>query len=859
ATLGAHVEPVARYATLGPATVWTVNGVRMSGEPSLTVPNPPRPSLAYSGDLAGHVRVVAGALPADQATAGDHPVSLPEDQPFGVKLGDRVCLGFVGGPGDPRRAGVFPLCLRVAAFWRALDPADPYWSGRFVGWELLASRADVFAGLQQMDRAFDITSTGATTGRLYRVPVGQLDAGDAEAVAGQLRALHGYYAVRTDAFFATDVDGAIEAFVARERLGSFTVQLVAAALALVALFAVSFVARHFLEAQATELAALRARGWRRRRVLAFLLLQLGILVAGALPLAAGLTAAAALALGRLAFPSPPALGTADYVRLAPPLAVAVAAVLVLLGALAAGAARRDVLELRRGASRPAGPAWWRWRAADLVLALVAVPLLAESRLRGGSAADSAGDPLGLLLPAVAIGLLAVAGLRLLPPIASVALRLVSGVPAQLARWELARRPAQHASLALLATFAVAVGVLSSIYATTDRGNALDRAAYRAGADARATYGPPEPRLDRLAASLPGAPATSQALRAQVSPGQVGGTNSTALAIDPRTFAGVAWSRPGLTGPPVADLTRQLARRDPDGLDLPGRPRTLSVWAWYGGDDGELTAEVTDAVGHAGTLDLGPARADGWRRLEAPVRVRDAEQPVYPVRLDRLVMRGPAHGNLALSDLAADSTVVEPFDRDDGWWALETGVIATGPAPLAPAAPGGRAARSIDVELPNGDLAIQPAMSSRPVPALVSPGLLSTLSIGLDQPFPLHFDSGPVTVTAVGTVDAFPTLYPDDRFIVLPLDPVLARLASAGAGPTVPNELWVRLGGSAAAGPVARRLSTVTALPPEELDVRADLQAAALADPLRTALDGTLALGFLATLAVAVLGFGIHFL
>jgi hypothetical protein len=375
---------------------------------------------------------------------------------------------------------------------------------------------------------------------------------------------------------------------------------------------------------------------------------------------------------------------------------------------------------------------------------------------------------------------------------------------------------------------------------------------------RVTYGSPEPRLDLLAASLPGAPGTSRALRAETSPGSVGGTTSTALAIDTRTFAGVAWSRPGLTGPPVADLTRQLARRDPDGLDLPGRPRTLSVWAWYGGADGELTADVTDAAGHAGTLDLGPPRGGGWRQLQAPVRVRDADQPVYPVRLDRLVMRGPAHGSLALSDLAAGGTVVERFDRDDGWWALETGVIATGPASLAPAAPDGRAARSIDVEIPDGELAIQPAVSSRPVPALVSRGLLDSLSIGLEQPFPLHFDSGPVTVTAVGTVDAFPTLYPDDRFIVLPLDAVLARLASAGAGPTVPNELWVGLGGSAA-GPVARRLSTVGALPPQELDVRADLQAAALADPLRTALDGTLALGFLATLAVAVLGFGIHFL
>jgi hypothetical protein len=804
--------------------------------------------------------VVAGQLPADTPSAGDHPIAVSAAEPFGLAIGDRVCLGFVGGFGDPQRRGVFPLCLRVAAIFQPLDRREQYWQGRTVDQQLMAGRADVFSGLAAFNRGSGIRSISAVAGGLYRVRTDTLDAGNAADVAQRLRDLHGYYSVRVDAFFATDVDAAIADLQQRQQVGGYTVQLVAAALLLVALFAVSFVARHFLESQARELAALRARGWRRPRVLTFLLLQLLLLVVGAVPLGAGAAALAWLALGRLAFSAPPRLAAADVVGVALGLAAATAAALLLLTGMAVLAVRRDVLELRRGSSRPAAPPWWRWRGADLAVAAIAVPLLAESRLRGSDQVRAAGgsdDPLALLFPGLALALLAVAGLRLLPLVSRLALRPARAVAGDLARWQLARRPAQHASLALLVTFAVAVGIFSSVYATTDRRNALDRAAYQAGTDLRAGYSSPEPRLDLLGASLPGA-TTSTAMRVQTMPGSISGTSSTALAIDPATFPRVAWSRPGLTGPPVADLARQLAARNPDGLDLPGRPRALSIWAWYGGSQGELSADVTDAGGHSGTLDLGPAPAGlGWRRLEAPLRFADEARPTYPVRLDRLVVRGPAHGSLAFSDLAADDQVVEPFDSGKGWWSLEAGRRDTGPVDVTPSETltrGGRPVVSVDVELPDGSLTIQPAMSNRPVPALISSALLQSLSIGLEQPFPLHFDTGAVQVTAIRAVDSFPTLYPDDRFIVLPIEPVIARTEHANPAQILPNELWVKT--DRPPRPLERQL--LDAGYSAGLEVRADLTAAALGDPLRVALDGTLAVGFLATLAVAVLAFGIHF-
>jgi hypothetical protein len=851
--LNGQERPVVHFAAMSPVALYTRNG-----QPASTMPYP---SLASSSGLAEHVRVLSGTLPPDVATTGDHPVAVSENEPYGLAVGDRVCLGFAGRRGS-RAQPLFPLCLRVTAVFRALDPAGDYWQGRDVDAELVGSSADVFGGLREMNAASDIPQVAATTGAVYRLRAAAVDASNADAIAGAIRGLRGYYSVRSGGVFVATGDTAIGDFEQRQQVGGYTVQLVAAALLLIGLFAVSFVARQFLDEQAPELGTLRARGWRRGRVLGFLLIQLGLLLLAAIPAGAGLAAAATLALRALAFGNAPGLARADLLGVVPPLAAALVAAALLLGALAALAARRDVLDLRRAASRPAAPAWWRWRAADVVLAALAVPLLAESRLLGADqvrAAGAAEDPLSVLLPALAIALLAVAGLRLLPAVSAVALAPVRDVPGRLARWQLSRQPAQHAGLALLVTFAVAVGVFSSVYATTDRLNAGDRAAYQAGADVRVTYNLPPPRLDLLAASLPGAAATSPALRVQAGPGTLGGAAATTLAIDPATFPDVAWSRPGLTDPPLPDLVRRLAAGDPDGLLLPGRPRTLSVWAWYAGTgEGDVSAQVVDAGGRSGRLDLGPPGAGtGWRQLQAPVRVAGAAQPGYPVRLRGMVVSGPAHGTLALSDLAVDGGVVEAFAGDHGWWTAEsdTPEDAAVDRAASDAQPrDGRPTTVVPLDLPNGSLTLQPPVSSLPVPALISRALLQSLSIGLGQPFSLYLDTGPIRVTAVEAVDVFPTLYPGDRFIVLPLDAIVARTERIQPGDVLPDELWVATRGRAPAIPARLRDAGL----PQEIDVRSALTSAALADPLRQALDGTLAIGFVATLGVALLAFAIHF-
>lgn len=114
----------------------------------------------------------------------------------------------------------------------------------------------------------------------------------------------------------------------------------------------------------------------------------------------------------------PALDQLDLGSLVPALAATLPATLAVVAVQAFRASRGGLLEARRSLSRPEGQPWWRWRNFDLAAAALAVPILAEARLLGGAqvrllAETGAADLTSLVLPAVALALLAVGCLRLL--------------------------------------------------------------------------------------------------------------------------------------------------------------------------------------------------------------------------------------------------------------------------------------------------------------------------------------------------------------------------------------------------------------------------------------------------------------
>src|SRR5205823_4649390 len=148
------------------------------------------------------------------------------------------------------------------------------------------------------------------------------------------------------------------------------------------------------------------------------------------------------------------------------------------------AAQAPTLAVLRGRGWSRRRVWWLLSLQFALLALAAIPvglatawLLSRwlgSLVFGGATPATSGGPLSVALPALALARLAVAALRLLPVAAWAVRRLSRGLPGALAAWQLERQPVQHARLAGLMSFAVAVGLFSSIYAATDRANTADR-------------------------------------------------------------------------------------------------------------------------------------------------------------------------------------------------------------------------------------------------------------------------------------------------------------------------------------------------------------------------------------------------
>src|SRR5260370_9729794 len=211
-----------------------------------------------------------------------------------------------------------------------------------------------------------------------------------------------------------------------------------------------------MDGQKRVLGLWRARGGSRRNAWLLLMVQFGVLALIALPLGAASGAAAAALIGERLFGGAEVFEPGIVASGAPTLLAAVAGIVVVLGLLGAGATVRTVADVRRSESRPAVTAWWRWRNLDLGLAIAGLLLIAEARLQAGQSSLGAGqDPIGLILPGIALALLAVAALRLLPLIARVVSR-ASGLGMRMASWRLQPEPLQPARVALLLSLAVAL-------------------------------------------------------------------------------------------------------------------------------------------------------------------------------------------------------------------------------------------------------------------------------------------------------------------------------------------------------------------------------------------------------------------
>lgn len=443
-----YLTPADVFATVGPLPIMSVNDLPSpSGSRQL--------AGAYLDDLDTHVEVLAGFLPPDGLGGGSTAVTMPEsaaDQ-LGLRLSDRFCVDLVTPGASPA------WCARLVGLWKPVRANDPYWGGRPPGLVVAMGRYDFFELLRLHPTG------GALAGRRYAANLDADGPGSVGDLTRRLTDLRQSFAPGDPMRVNASLDAAIARYQTAQGAASPTLDVLVAALAVLALCLVQLAASRVVDLQARDIALLRARGWPPGAAWRFLFAQLCAVGLAALPI--GLVGAAAVTtvLGVAARPGTGPM-PGDVSAAATALGAVLAAMLAVLAVVAWSVAEREPGD----EPAPMGPAgaWWRRWNADLPLAALALALVVArpGRAAGVAGTGGIGDLLRFLAPVLAVSILGLVALRALPAVGRLAGRLGHGLPVTLAAWQLQRRPEQHAGLVFLVVMALAVGGFCAVNLAT---------------------------------------------------------------------------------------------------------------------------------------------------------------------------------------------------------------------------------------------------------------------------------------------------------------------------------------------------------------------------------------------------------
>jgi hypothetical protein len=437
------------FGSAGPLSLTSVNGSSPTGGGG-----EPRLQAAFVDHLAGHVRLLAGQLPPEGLGGGDAAVTMPQagaDQ-LGLHLSDRVCTAFAGSS-----AGQTSWCARIVGLWRPVDTSDPIWGGAPARLQLLLTGYDFF----QLSAAPQAPAPAA--GVRYRLDPFAIDRDQLGQVAEEVTALRHDLSgsrLRLD----TSLDRTLVQLDSRQRMASSTIQLLTAALAMLALVLVAIVSRRFTELHLAELGTLRQQGWGPGWLTGLLLSRVGVLAGLALP-AGLLTAGLGISLATLLIDGfglvwlrPGDLGGAAAF-LAGGLAVAGA----VLWIVAHRAAHSDLNPAALTATSGVPPSLGKRVSWALVLAAAGVASLLAGSPLGPEPVHSqnVATLVVAVLPVLGVALLGVAAMILLPLTAWIPRRQRVELAGTLAGLQLEKRPDQHGWAAFLVVAGTATGGLAA--------------------------------------------------------------------------------------------------------------------------------------------------------------------------------------------------------------------------------------------------------------------------------------------------------------------------------------------------------------------------------------------------------------
>ncbi|MEV5892611.1 ABC transporter permease [Nonomuraea fuscirosea] len=518
---------------------------------------------------------------------------------------------------------------------------------------------------------------------------------------------------------------------------------------------------------------------------------------------------------------------------------------VLLALPAVAGARRTYVEEQTARGRGGRRGLIQGAGADLALLAVAGLAIWQLQRYGAPVTETAAGGLGidpLIISGPALALLAggLLGLRLVPRVSRLAEGVTSRRPTlvpAMGAWQVSRRPLKYAGPALLLTLAIAIGVVSMATTSTWQDSQRDQADHQASADLRLS-GPAEgPELGALGrgtafTALPGVTAASPAFRAQT---DIGGESALLLALDAGRLGELFRLRPDLSELSVAELARALPGDRAGRLELPGRPRALTVRVeTRAAATGRLV--LSDALGVWRDLPLGELKW-GPNLVEvdlAPLAGR-AGRIAYPLSVRGLVAGEQAGPRLTgLSAEGRDVPVTGAVSRPRG--------VVTFEPPAEP----GSSGESRSGPLKERGEAGEPG----PLPVVITPGLAATLKLDVGRSGTVRLAGRVVQVVVVAIVTSMPTGAPAQQAVLADWE-TLQAYELAAAQPSRPaTEWWLAAAGTAPAREILRRNPQwdVTAID------RRELAAELRDDPLAGALQGALTLGFAAALGFAVLGF-----
>jgi ABC-type lipoprotein release transport system permease subunit len=560
--------------------------------------------LAYDYQTAGsHIHLEAGTLP-DQSAAPAVLVTDEMAQLYHLHVGDALVMVPFG---DHTRQ----LSLHIAGIWTPNDPNDAYWFGRsFTSdqgpnqpliFPLLVSSTIFFAQLTalpnlQMQTLWDyyiqpeqihIASLSDVLDRVTRF---------ASEATNHLTPIPG---VRQAAVH-TGLDQLLSSYQQKLSLLALPLYVVMAQVLGLILFYIVVVAGLLVERQAGEIAAFKSRGASGWQILGVYLAQGAALAALAALLGPWLAALLTRGLVFWLLPNTAGLVSAGYlgavifpgsIFVTSTLAAALCLVALILATLRA--ARLDVLALRREQARSLRQPFWQRFYLDVGLAVLCAVGYVELNYFGGAdvrgllGGGAASDPLLLLAPGLLLLAGALLALRFFPLIIRGAARLAArgrGATGLLALVHIARRPLHYGRLVLLLTLAVGLGLFTLVFSASLSQSQADQAGYQAGADLRATESasnatPAAFDQQRMLRSLPGVQAISVARR--TSANTPGATSAAVgvLAVDPASFASVAYWRADFADESLDVLMASLAQHALSPGQLEALPSSSPViWA-----------------------------------------------------------------------------------------------------------------------------------------------------------------------------------------------------------------------------------------------------------------------------------------